>query len=411
MTERLSGTLAAAAKHLGALVVLGGALALAAPALAGKEPAPKKAETAAEAEPQGRLRLVVSLTDQKVDVYRGLEVIESSRVSTGKAGHSTPAGVYSILQKSRWHRSNIYSSAPMPFMQRITWSGIALHEGHVPNYPASHGCIRLPGQFARKLFSMTGLGVDVIVVDRHAAFEPIDDDALFQPAGPPRVASAAPMPRTPDAASMEFADFEAQLEMMRAWESRSPEPLRILVTRRTGRERLMDLQRMLKELGHDPGEIDGWLGGNTGAAIQSFQESIGAPRTGMVTEELYAQLHEAVGRPEITGHLYVRQKHVDLFDAPVAIRDDAAPLGTHVFAVRDFEDTADEASWAVLTMTDPDMGSAKAALDRIDIPESLRRRVAFLLTSGSTFIISDAGLGRETGKGTDFIVQPGAWSP
>ena len=89
--------------------------------------------------------------------------VAHSRVSTGTPGHPTPTGVFSIIQKDRWHRSNLYGNAPMSFMQRITWSGVAMHQGIVPNYPASHGCIRLPEAFARQLWATTKMGARVIV--------------------------------------------------------------------------------------------------------------------------------------------------------------------------------------------------------------------------------------------------------
>ena len=99
------------------------------------------------------LQIVVSLNEQKLNIFRGEEVIASSKVSSGKPGHSTPTGIFSILHKKKFHRSNIYSGAPMPWMQRLTWTGIALHESNsVPNYPASHGCVRLPAAFAKELF-------------------------------------------------------------------------------------------------------------------------------------------------------------------------------------------------------------------------------------------------------------------
>jgi len=109
------------------------------------------------------MTLVVSLSNQKVDVYRGTTLITSSAVSTGMPGHATKMGVFSILEKQRYHHSNIYSGAPMPWMNRITWSGTALHAGVVPGYPASHGCIRLPFSFAPKLFQITTKGDNVIV--------------------------------------------------------------------------------------------------------------------------------------------------------------------------------------------------------------------------------------------------------
>ena len=109
--------------------------------------------------------IVVSLALQRAYVYRGDALVGVASVSTGKRGKETPPGEYSVLQKARWHRSNLYSAAPMPFMQRLTWDGIALHAGHNPGYPASHGCIRLPPQFAKKLFDVVPLGARVTVAD------------------------------------------------------------------------------------------------------------------------------------------------------------------------------------------------------------------------------------------------------
>jgi len=129
--------------------------------------------------------LVVSLKQQKLDVYRGTSLVTTSQVSTGMPGHATKAGVFSILEKQKFHLSNIYSGAPMPFMNRITWSGTALHAGVVPGYPASHGCIRLPFSFAPKLFQITTVGDNVIVARDRPVPHLIDHPALFQPLPPP----------------------------------------------------------------------------------------------------------------------------------------------------------------------------------------------------------------------------------
>jgi peptidoglycan hydrolase-like protein with peptidoglycan-binding domain len=130
------------------------------------------------------MTLIVSLGSQKVDVYRGTTLITTSQVSTGMPGHATKAGVFSILEKQRYHHSNIYSGAPMPFMNRITWSGTALHAGVVPGYPASHGCIRLPFAFAPKLFQITTVGEHVVVARDRPAPTLIEHPALFQPLPP-----------------------------------------------------------------------------------------------------------------------------------------------------------------------------------------------------------------------------------
>lgn len=111
----------------------------------------------------GPLYMVISIERQMVHVYDGDRLIGVASVSTGMKGHRTPTGEFSILQKRQWHRSNLYSNAPMPFMQRLTWDGIALHAGQNPGYPASHGCIRLPYAFARELFELTQIGTLVSV--------------------------------------------------------------------------------------------------------------------------------------------------------------------------------------------------------------------------------------------------------
>ena len=121
-----------------------------------------------EAAPAGPLLLVVSLVEQRAYLYRNGVRIAVSTVSSGKPGNETPAGVYTILQKHAQHFSNLYDGAPMPFMQRLTWDGIALHAGKLPGHPASHGCVRLPPEFARRLFGMSTMGMTVVVADESA---------------------------------------------------------------------------------------------------------------------------------------------------------------------------------------------------------------------------------------------------
>ena len=144
---------------------------------------------------------IVALSEQRVTIYDAEGKILRAPVSTGQSGYETPAGIYSILEKNREHYSNLYDDASMPFMQRITWSGIALHAGQLPGHPASHGCIRLPVGFAERLFDSTKLGLRVVVVrdDMH----PISfaHPALFKPgpivsdvAAPAETSSITPEP-------------------------------------------------------------------------------------------------------------------------------------------------------------------------------------------------------------------------
>ncbi|KRP87775.1 hypothetical protein AOQ73_31620 [Bradyrhizobium pachyrhizi] len=120
-------------------------------------------EKEAGSKPQGPLIISVSIDQQRVSLYDANGLYAESPVSTGMKGHSTPMGVFSVIQKQKYHQSNIYSGAPMPYMQRITWSGIAMHAGVLPGYPASHGCIRMPMSFAVKMYNWTRMGARVFV--------------------------------------------------------------------------------------------------------------------------------------------------------------------------------------------------------------------------------------------------------
>src|SRR5579864_777201 len=127
-----------------------------------------QAEKSAKAEresgkPQGPLIIAISINEQKLRIYDANGFYAESPISTGMRGHATPMGVFSVIQKQKYHRSNIYSGAPMPYMQRITWSGVAMHAGVLPGYPASHGCIRMPMAFAVKMWNWTRMGARVVV--------------------------------------------------------------------------------------------------------------------------------------------------------------------------------------------------------------------------------------------------------
>jgi lipoprotein-anchoring transpeptidase ErfK/SrfK len=125
----------------------------------------KKIETQAKeaGKPQGPLVIAISIEKQHLKIYDANGLFAEAPVSTGMRGHSTPMGAFSVIQKQKLHHSNIYSGAPMPFMQRITWSGIAIHAGVLPGYPASHGCIRMPMAFAVKMYGWTKMGARVVI--------------------------------------------------------------------------------------------------------------------------------------------------------------------------------------------------------------------------------------------------------
>jgi hypothetical protein len=121
-----------------------------------------------ERSPSGPILIIVSIPDQLVHVYRNGIRVAASTCSTGKPRHRTPAGVFTILQKDKHHKSSTYNNAPMPNMNRLTWSGIALHAGNLPGYPASHGCVRLPMGFSDRLFGITRLGMTVVIADERS---------------------------------------------------------------------------------------------------------------------------------------------------------------------------------------------------------------------------------------------------
>lgn len=371
-----------------------------APAGAAAAPA---ATGSAPAERAGPLKLVVSLQDQTMRVFRGTEVVLSTRVSTGREGYATPAGIFSILEKRRWHRSNIYSRAPMPFMQRLTWSGIALHAGVVPDRPASHGCIRLPDETAVELFALTERGAHVIVTENGAEPFPMAHPNLVDPFAPAPAGGPGtePAPRPPAAAAA-LADTDMAFEAARAFAARAGAPLRILLTRRNGRERLVDVQTLLAGLGYDPGPVDGYMGPKTARAVRAFQAAQDLPASGIVTGDTVTALFRAAGRGEPPdGHIYVRQGFRELFDAPATLRDPDGALGTHIFLAA--PGAAGGVEWTGLTVQAAGR-TAGDALGAFELPAGVRARLGRLLTPGSSLIVSDEGLGRETGRGTDFIV-------
>jgi len=146
-----------------------------------------------EIAPKGQVLVYVDLTRQLATVYRNGVRIAVSTISSGKPGYSTPTGVFTILEKNVEHYSRTYDNAPMPYQQRLTWKGVAMHAGNLPGYPASHGCIRLPMEFAKKLFSVTDKGGTVVIAGGH-------NDPLKRPAAgvlAPAMAGVTPPPATP----------------------------------------------------------------------------------------------------------------------------------------------------------------------------------------------------------------------
>ncbi len=376
------------------------------------------------------LQILVSKSDQSLSLYENGEIIATSKVSTGKAGHETPSGIFSILEKRKYHESNIYSAAPMPFMQRLTWSGIALHEGKVPNYPASHGCVRLPSKFAKSLFGDTRTGVHVIITDRPVSLRFVQHPALFAPRddaddGKLLLSDVELRPATFDAAlgTVEVAVNEKTQSLKPAAKAREPSPLRILITRRGEREKVMDIQTVLTRLGFDAGSADGYTGEMTISAINGFKRWKGLKTTGpLLTDAFVAALYASAGEDHPpTGQIMVRQDFKPLFEAAIDIKDPEVALGTHFFEAVTVDRAAGTAEWNGVTLENHLPAAARrrlgitvteapggfdqlsAVLSRLEIPAEIRSRIEQELSSGSSITVSDISHQMETGAGTDFI--------
>jgi len=160
----------------------------------------------------GPLSLVINLTTQRVLVYRGAAPFAASTISSGSEGRETPTGMFAILQKELMHRSGTYDDAPMPYMQRLTDKGVAMHAGHLPGYSASHGCIRLPKDFARLLYGVTEVGTPVTIIDEAELAERARTAAEYQSALDELARKKAALQADADRALAEFGKAMAAHE-------------------------------------------------------------------------------------------------------------------------------------------------------------------------------------------------------
>lgn len=379
------------------------------------------------------LQIIVSKDSQSLAVYDGTDVIATSKVSTGKAGHTTPSGIFSVLEKKKYHESNLYSAAPMPWMQRLTWSGIALHESNsVPRYPASHGCVRMPAAFARELYKMTDLSVPVIISDAAVVPQPIQHPNLFGPEAPQPLqllsdVELRPSMDTGDEKPVQVAMNTASAPILQTVAPAADlEPIRILITRRAQREAIIDIQTYLNQLGFSAGNPDGLVGQSTIQAINAFKalrpQQFKGDRA-LVSDTLLREVYAAAGKGEPpNGVLMIRQDFKPVFEAPVTIENPSLALGTHFLTLHAVDTENGKADWLGVTLennlpaqTMKRLGIKTQegliisgspitnALSRLSIPEETRRRVDAMLAAGSTMTISDTRIGSETGAGTDFI--------
>lgn len=436
---------------------------------------------------------VISLASQRISVYDGSGMIAQSRVSTGMAGHQTPAGVYSILQRNRYHESNIYSGAPMPFMQRLTWSGIALHAGVVPGYPASHGCIRLPAEFATKMWGLARIGTRVVIAHGDLVPTEIAHAKLPEPRMTPiPVSVAAPLVQTA-AVSGSKSDVEQNLlDPLRLAQARRAQTLAAQAAAEkavrpafdTAREKSADAARASEALraaqrtAAAAQERVSALQNNRGqnpastpeaeatarqslteaqADLDTAQKALSAQRVMefAASDAAFAAAHQAreaeaeasrlaeevklipstlepisvfVSKKE--GRILFRQGFVPVFEEALQLKEPDRPLGTHVFTAITSSTDGAKLKWLVTTFPPAQhhadkpqtkrgryeapaapvarlpASSASDALDRISFSEEARSFIAERLWPGASLIISDDGTSLETGKGTDFVIQP-----
>jgi peptidoglycan hydrolase-like protein with peptidoglycan-binding domain len=220
---------------------------------------------------------------------------------------------------------------------------------------------------------------------------------------PVEIAAATPDLPPPAAAAKLNAGVDAA--SVQAAEPRSDKPLRMLLTRRTNRDRIIGMQTIFASLGYLPQQdFDGTLGKATITAIKAFQKANGMTENGVVNEDLVKKLYEVAGKGEPpAGHLYVRQDYDDVFDLPVSFRNPEEPLGTHVYIALNFAPGDTKIRWVTLDVTD---GAGPAVpLDRLEIPEDVRQKISERLTPGSTFIVADTSINSAgLPKGGDFVV-------
>lgn len=332
----------------------------------------------------------------------------------------------------------------------------------MPARPASHGCVRLPNTFAKQLYGFTDRGAHVIIADEKLTFAPIwhsnllfhDRKPVQKPLesvseegslqsyrqdsnSPPQILLAlngVPLDLGGTEADTPVGDGIVLRASLRADAPServidrfelpdSDSPVRILITRKTGRELVRDIQTMLTGLGYDTGDADGWMGPYTGKAIIKFQKDNGIKPTGALSMSLARELHETYGKgPFPAAHVYVRQDFKPIFDAPVVMENPQRPLGTHFLTGLESRTDREALRWQSATLANipqpsqlSDIGlydgpgtshssSVGDALNRIELPTYVKECLLAMLVPGSSVIISADGISDESHQGTDFIV-------
>jgi len=375
---------------------------------------------------KGPLQIFISINQQKLHLYSdGVHVADTS-IATGVPGLPTPLGVFSVIQKQVFHRSNIYSGAPMPYMQRITWSGVAMHEGESIGHRASHGCIRMPRNFAVRLYRLTKLNTRVIISNSELKPTEFADPHLFVHKEIPPEVAASPLPNGAEPAIAKSADLAVHAStpaFAPAVQSDGPSP-----------STAAPASSAEQQIAATPTPDPPGTGDATMQARPAQPEDV-AKELAKVAAAKKTPITIFISRKR--QRLYIRQDFAPLFDSAVTIAQPDAPLGTHVFTALEF--TGPEHTilrWNIVSLpgeppkhvryveerrgrhgrvrrreieeerasdTLPPQGPAQV-LARIEIPPEVSEAISQMILPDSSLIVSDQGLGDETGEGTDFIV-------
>jgi L,D-transpeptidase catalytic domain len=396
---------------------------------------------------------IISLGSQRITVYDAKGWILQAPVSSGQKGRETPAGIFSVIQKEAEHYSNLYDDAYMPHMQRITWSGIALHGGPLPGYPASHGCIRLPYDFAARLFDETKLGMRVIVAPIDVTPVDIVHPALFRSKPDAEAIAAARAKEAGEASSKveqariaavtAFRDAARATMSVRAAENlKQRADAQLAAAERTvasaiSPEAQEQAEDAKAKAAAKVSEVEAQLAAAK-AEAQPKLDAVAATRQAAAAAETARAAAADAAREAArelepvsvfisrkTQRLYVRQAFQPILESPVTIQDPDRPIGTHVFTAMERASDVD-LRWTVVSLESGHQGGesdsparghsggnvesmsanpsgAKEALDRIEIPQEILDRIAGMASPRSSLIVSDEALSPETGNGTEFV--------
>ena len=426
---------------IAAFVAIAATTALSSDAVARQGRAPT-VEAVAQRPAGEPIMAIVSIKTQKVTFYDADGWILRAPVSTGTTGRETPAGVFAIVEKDKDHHSTMYDDAWMPNMQRITWNGLALHGGPLPGYAASHGCVRMPYEFAEDLFDKTRIGMRVIIAPDDPAPVDFSHPLLFVPKASAIAlapARAQTLTREADqaaqiaddaknaakAAAREAAALPATLKKLE-WQKKAADGEVAYADRALAAAKTDQARAKAEELKAKAGpraeqaatqldavKADAKSKIDAVASTKDAAKAAEAKKADTAKVALEAKLAlepVSVYISRATQKLYVRRNtHKELpdggekFDStievPVTIRDPGRPIGTHIFTAVGLTDTG--LRWTAVTIDDGD--DAKDALDRITIPQDVLDRIAPTAVPRSSIVVSDEPLSKETNYRTEFV--------